>query len=180
MTEPEVSLYIALHYIKNGLTDEPVTVSIDGAHIKTGNNINFDIWSFLKKHALQKIDGIQGRWQGEYRLSKDFPSIIIHSIPGTGDVNIKLKDGRSVIVESKKGKNNRRSQEYTLMREAIGQLMTGGSLDETKIPIVAVPWSEKSEELAERWSRYEQIKQCGIRFILVKENGELVNVGEIF
>ena len=34
MTEPEVSLYIALYFIKNELTDKNVHVSIDGAHVK--------------------------------------------------------------------------------------------------------------------------------------------------
>ena len=42
MTEPEVSLSIALHYIRNCETSENVLVSIDGAHIKTNNTIHFD------------------------------------------------------------------------------------------------------------------------------------------
>lgn len=47
MTEPEVILRIALYYLKNHLTDEDIYVSIDGAHVKTGNTVYLDIWSFL-------------------------------------------------------------------------------------------------------------------------------------
>ena len=32
MTEPEVSLRLAMYYIKNHLTEQDVKVSIDGAH----------------------------------------------------------------------------------------------------------------------------------------------------
>ena len=45
MTEPEVSLRVAMHYIKSGETSENVTVSIDGAHIKTKDTVNVDIVS---------------------------------------------------------------------------------------------------------------------------------------
>lgn len=47
MTEPEVSLRLAMYYIKNHLTEQDVKVSIDGAHIKTGSILNFDIKRFL-------------------------------------------------------------------------------------------------------------------------------------
>jgi hypothetical protein len=57
MTEPEVSLYIALFYIKNGLTDENIKVSIDGAHVKTKNQIHFDIHSFMQNKNCVKTDG---------------------------------------------------------------------------------------------------------------------------
>ena len=47
MTEPEVSIRLALYYIKNRMTDEIVTVSIDGAHVKTGSTVHFPIQDFL-------------------------------------------------------------------------------------------------------------------------------------
>ena len=43
--EAEVSLRIALYYIKNGYTEKDVYVSLDGAHIKSAGNIIFDITS---------------------------------------------------------------------------------------------------------------------------------------
>ena len=43
-----------LYYLKNHLTDEDIYVSIDGAHVKTGNTVHFDIWSFLKENGCIK------------------------------------------------------------------------------------------------------------------------------
>lgn len=55
MTEPEVSLYIALYFIKNELTDKNVHVSIDGAHVKTKNTIHFEIEDFYLKSWIQSV-----------------------------------------------------------------------------------------------------------------------------
>ena len=49
MTEPEVSLAIAMFYIGNGETSKDVTVSIDGAHIKTKDSGKF------VKHTLPYV-----------------------------------------------------------------------------------------------------------------------------
>lgn len=173
MKEPEVSLTIALYYIRNGLTNKNVNVSIDGAHIKTGSIMHFDIIRFMIENNCTKSDNNTLRWQGEYNVLGHIPKIIISSKPGEGDVNITLTDGKELHIESKKilkGKNN---HEYPAMREAIGQLMTGYRFSNNKIPIVAVPYTPKSAELAERWSKLPQIKSVGIRFILVFENGSI-------
>jgi hypothetical protein len=53
------------------------------------------------------------------------------------------------------------------MREAIGQLMTTEYEDENIIPVVAVPYSAKSSELAARWSKYKKIIDANIHFMLV-------------
>lgn len=171
MTEAEVILRLAMYYIKNNLTREHVTVSIDGAHIKSGNTIHFDIFGFLKNIGLRKLDNESERWQGEYALAGYDSHIIISSTPGIGDVNVKLVDGSAIYAECKKGKNDKRGQEYPLMREAIGQLMTGCDFTENVIPMVAVPYTDKSRELSERWSALTQIKNLGIKFALVKANG---------
>lgn len=177
MNEAEVSLYIALYYIKNKLTIEDVYVAIDGAHVKTGEDIHFDIKGFLRDSGLIKTDHDLERWQGTYKISDDLPGIIIHSKPGIGDVNIKTRDGKTIYVESKKGDLTRkRGQEYPLMREAIGQLMTGIELNDSIVPVVAVPYTEKSYTLATKWSEYAQMKLIGIQFILVKEDGDIIKV----
>lgn len=62
------------------------------------------------------------------------------------------------------------------MREAIGQLMTGIKIDDRIIPIVAVPYSEKSLKLATEWGKYPQMKLVGIKFMLVKEDGAVVEI----
>ena len=175
MTEPEVSIYIALHYIKHALTDEDIHVSLDGAHIKTGNNVWFDIKGFLKEHGCSKLDSPGEGWQGEYAVEGYTPHIIITSKPGMGDINIQTLDGKTLLIESKKG-NKKHGQEYPLMREAIGQLMTGGDLMKNIVPIVAVPYSSKSCELANRWIRLPQIKQAGIKFMLVREEGHILYI----
>lgn len=66
MTEPEVSLRLAMYYIKNHLTEQDVKVSIDGAHIKTGKVLHFDIERFLRENNFVKMDEDFGRWQGRY------------------------------------------------------------------------------------------------------------------
>ncbi len=174
MREAEVSLNIALYYIKNRLTDEDVRVSLDGAHVKIKDTIYFDIYGFLNKNSCRKVDGTADGWQGVYEVENYKPKLIISSTPGIGDVNIVTQDGKHIYVESKKGKdNNRSNSEYPLMREAIGQLMTGCELNEQLIPVVAVPYSEKSYELAHRWSRFKQIQMVGIKFMLVKTDGNV-------
>lgn len=105
------------------------------------------------------------------------PKLIIHSKPGTGDVNIRIKNGKEIYVESKKGAlKNRNSQEYSLMREAIGQLITSREMNENTIPVVAVPYLPKSYELACKWSEYTQIKLLRINFMLIHGDGDITVV----
>ena len=66
MTEPEVSLAIAMYYIRNGETSKDVAVSIDGAHIRTKDVIHFDIVGFLKENGYYQCDNVD-KWQGEYK-----------------------------------------------------------------------------------------------------------------
>ena len=84
MTEPEVSLRLAMYYIKNHLTEHDVKVSVDGAHIKTGKALHFDIEGFWEENHCVKIDGDPGRWQGRYRIEGQREQIILESIPGYG------------------------------------------------------------------------------------------------
>ena len=173
MTEPEVSLYVALYFIKNGLTEEDIAVSIDGAHVKTNDTVHFDINRFFKEHGLIKTDEETEKWQGVYKADGYKGRIHISSVPGTGDIRIQSKNGKTIIVESKKGKNNKKGMEYPLMREAIGQLMTGGIIDDTIEAVVAVPYTEKSFALASKWVSLPQMKRVGIKFFLVEEDGSL-------
>lgn len=173
MTEPEVSLYVALYFIRNGLTEKPVEVSIDGAHVKIKGNVHFDIQKFFDDHEFIKLDPNEGKWQGEYKVGQYDVHIIVHSNHGNGDVKIYTLDGKTMIVESKKGKENKSGQEYQLMHEAIGQLLTSPEFGDTIEYVVAVPFTEKSKKLADQWSRFPRIKNAGIKFFLVKEDGNL-------
>ena len=116
MTEPEVCLRIAMYFIKQGLTQESVYISLDGAQMKTKDVIHFDIFGFLKDNGLQKLDIDVDRWQGEYKINGHEPKIIICSKSGMGDVNIDLFTGEKLRIECKKGKVNKSGQEYSLMR----------------------------------------------------------------
>jgi len=177
MKAAEVSLCVALYYIKNQLTNEDVKVSLDGAHVKIKDTVYFDIYGFLSKNLCRKVDGTIDSWQGTYEVEGYKPKLIISSTPGIGDVNIVSLDAKHIYVESKKGKDkNRSNSEYPLMREAIGQLMTGCQLDEQLIPVVAVPYSEKSHELAHRWSQLKQIQMVGIKFMLVHDDGTIEHI----
>lgn len=174
MQEAEVSLRVALYFIRNGYTYKDVNVSLDGAHIKTGNTIHFDIYSFLSSQECKKVNGPIDDWQGTYEVSGYTSRMIISSTPGVGDVNIYTTTGKHLYIESKKGKEgNRSNSEYPLMREAIGQLMTGCQMIEHMVPVVAVPYTSKSYELANRWSKFKQIQNVGIKFILVHVDGNI-------
>lgn len=175
MKEAEVSLRVALFYIMNDLTDKDVSVSIDGAQIKTGNTVHFDIYSFVNNIGLQKIDGDIEKWQGEYRLGDYKSKLIIHSKPGVGDVQISLSNGKMLYVESKKGQGNssNKTTAYALMREAIGQLMTCEGYNNNMELAVAVPYSNKSYELALRWSKLKQLQLIDIKFLLVQDDNKI-------
>lgn len=157
MKEPEVSLLIAMKYLQNGEAYEDITVSIDGAHIKTKDTVHFDIVAFMQKSGYLKCDSELTRWQGEYQKPGSLLKIIICSKPGIGDVTITLNDGKILYIESKKFKSGS-SGEYPAMREAIGQLMTGCPDDTNVIPVVAVPYNEKSFILANNWSKNKRIQ----------------------
>lgn len=172
MQEPEVSLRIAMKYIQEGRTKKDVTVSIDGAHIKTNDTVHFDISGFMCENGYRKCDEEYSRWQGEYVNEKFSPRIVVSSKPGIGDVNIILNDGRMLYIESKKYKRGS-GAEYPAMREAIGQLMTGCPDRHNVVPVVAVPYSDKGAEKAREWSLSTRIHAAGIRFMLVRENGDI-------
>lgn len=176
MKEAEVSIRIALYYICNNITKENVRISIDGAHIKTKDTIHFDIFNFLKENNCRKIDGVDDRWQGLYEVHGYEPKIEISSQPGIGDVNVILPNDSVLHIESKKGANKKGNTEYPLMREAIGQLMTTHYEGNNVIPVVAVPYSSKSYELAKRWSEYKKIQDANIHFILVYENDNILYI----
>ena len=89
-------------------------------------------------------------------------------------MSIVLNDGKTLCVESKKFKSGSGGEDPA-MREAIGQLMTGCPDD--KIPVVAVPYNEKSSALAKQWSKNSRMNNAGICFALVRDNGHIEFVG---
>ena len=93
-------------------------------------------------------------------------------MPGQGDVVARLSTGRTLRVECKKGplSRSKSSQEYPLLREAIGQLMTVERVEPTDILAVAVPDSPKFNELASRWRNAPLIRRLGLQILTVSRD----------
>ncbi len=151
MPEVEVSLRIAFFLIVRGLTSDDVEVVIDGAQIKTAEKVHFQISNFLTSEGWQKIPS-SNSWQGECQNPHFHQKVRIHSKPGKGDVVVTLNSGKRLRVESKKGPlvKTKGSQEYPLLRGALGQVLTVEEATEEDLFAVAVPESPRFQELAAR------------------------------
>jgi hypothetical protein len=101
MKEVEVSLRVAIEYIKSGQTEKDVRVAIDGAQIKTEERIHFQITDFMKDIGFEKDVYVSDTWQGRYKLEGYEAGIVVHSKSGEGDVVISLINGRTLFIESK-------------------------------------------------------------------------------
>lgn len=174
MSEPEVSLRLALHLIVTGKAKSEVTVSLDGAHVKMGDKVHFEVVSFLASLGWRS-DSIGPRWQASYRSQEHRASIRIHSQSGQGDVVASLEDGTIFFAESKGGplERSKSSDEYPILREAIGQLLTLESVVHNPALAVAVPYSAKFAVLANRWRTAPLILRTGIRILTVAPSGEV-------
>jgi hypothetical protein len=174
MGEAEVSLRLAFYLVGNDLVTSEVSVAIDGAQVKTQDLVGFPIAEFLKGAGCER--GVASdAWQGSYSSGADKGRIRIHSSPGQGDFVAKLRSGHTLRVESKKGPltRSKSSQEYPLMREALGQLLTIGSVNEDDILAIAVPKSPKFDELAARWRAAPLIRRFGIRLLTVDRDNQV-------
>ena len=174
MSEPEVSLRLAINLIATGKTKSEVTVSIDGAHVKMGDKVHFELVAFLASIGW-RADDLGPRWQSIYRSEEHEAWIRIHSQSGQGDVVANLVDGPTFFAESKGGplERSKSSDEYPILREAIGQLLTLKSVSHNPALAVAVPHSTKFAALAERWRTAPLIVRSGIRILTIAPNGEV-------
>lgn len=174
MTEAEVTLRLAMVIIKGGHTDKDISVAIDGAQIKTGTQVHFPIVEFLYSFGWRNSEK-DIHWQCAYRHTAYKSAIVVHSFSGKGDLIAELKNGRILRVESKKGSlvRTKSSQEYPLIREAIGQLMTIETTHPNDLLAVAVPHSEKFVELAEEWRDRPLIKNAGIHIVTVSRDNSV-------
>ena len=174
MPEAEVSIHLAHFLITKGLVIGDVRVAIDGAQVQTKNTVHFPLIEFMNALGWKRNVGTS-TWQAAYRHEKFTESIVVHSSPGEGDVQATLTDGSTLLVEAKKGTlaRSKSSQEYPLMREAIGQLMTLSEIPERALLAIAVPHSEKFAELASRWRKAPLIVRAGIRILTVDVDGNV-------
>ena len=174
MSEPEVSLRLAIHLIATGKTQSEVTVSIDGAHVKTNLKVHFELVPFLASLGWH-AENIAPRWQGVYRSAAHSASIRIHSYSGQGEVVATLSDGTPFFAEAKGGPlvRSKSSAEYPILREAIGQLLTLESVSHNPALAVAVPESSKFDSLAQRWRTAPLIVRTGMRILTVAPSGKV-------
>ena len=174
MSEPEVSVRLPINLIATGKTTSEVTVSIDGAHVKMGAKVHFELVPFLASIGW-RADDVGPRWQAVYRSEEHDASIRIHSQSGQGDVVANLEDGTTFFAEAKGGplERSKSSDEYPILREALGQLLTLESVSQSPVLAVAVPHSAKFASLAERWRTAPLIVRSGIRILTVAPSGEV-------
>lgn len=179
MPEAEVSLRLAFWLAERGLVRERIQVAIDGAQLRTGETAHFDLVGFLGAAGWVKREPSE-EWQGSY-MREDLPVLLqVHSSPGKGDVVATLVSGKTLRAECKKGpvSRSRSSQEYPLIREALGQLLTVEEVGDQDILAVAVPSSEKFAELASRWRQAPLVKRLRIRILTVDRRGNVDGYGE--
>ena len=177
MSEAEVSLRLVFWLIRQGLisADDPgITVAIDGAQVKAGRVVVFDVKAFLQANLWRKADSVRD-WRGEYRCPGVKSSLRVRTVAGCGDVVCRLRDGRLLLVEAKKGplRNSRASEEYPLLHEALGQLLANPTTGKGLLPAVAVPWSPRFEKLARRFREAPLVKRLDIHILVVGRDNEV-------
>ncbi len=180
MPEAEVTLRLAISLIEDGKTVAPISAAIDGAQVQIGKTVHFPILEFLNSmgwHGLTQDE----RWQCSYAKDGYASTIDVHSSSGEGDLVADLVNGRRLRVESKKGPlvRSKSSQEYPLIREAIGQLMTIERAAASDILAVAVPSSPKFEDLASQWRDRPLMKSARIRIATIDRQNVIRGLGEI-
>jgi hypothetical protein len=174
MPEAEVSLRLAFYLMAKRLTSSPVRVAIDGAQIQTGQKVHFAIKAFLADGNCVAC-GPYESWRGTFHHNPSGLDLVIHSKPGCSDIVAVLNDGRTLHVESKKGPltRSRNSQEYALLHEALGQVLTIAEIGTRDLLAVAVPHSQRFVELAARWRNAPLICKTQIRILTVGRDNEV-------
>lgn len=174
MPEAEVILRLALFLISNQLTTSAIRISIDGAQVQTKDTIHFPVVEFLQSNGWGSTLKMSS-FQGIYIHPDCTHKIEIDSTPGHGDLVTTLINGKKLRVESKKGPitKNKSSQEYVLLREALGQLITVSEVCEDDLLAVAIPSSPKFEELAARWRAAPLIKKFDITILTVDRHNHV-------
>lgn len=150
-TEAEVIIGIAKYLIRKKMIEGSVLISLDGMHKK-----------------------VYPQW---CKRIKD-ENIIENTNSGFGDVvatfneQFSVKIGKNKLhIECKKGSylKSKTSEEYKLMREAIGQIATVENYDSNTLYAIAIPKSDKTVKLAEDWIKRDGIKKLGIKILLIDD-----------
>jgi hypothetical protein len=184
MSEAEVSLRLAFWLIRENLVSEDdnddngVFVAIDNAQFKAGQVVVFDVPRFLRENHWRKTDSAPD-WHGTYGLEGADSELVIGPASGYGDVLCRLKDDRYLCAEARRGPLTTRinSEERRLTMEALGQLLTFSvpplANKKEYLLAVAVPWSPKFSELANRLRAAPLIERFEIQILTVSRDGQV-------
>ncbi len=174
MPEAEVSLRLAFFLLEQGLASSSIDVGIDQAQVRTKAGEIFPIEIFLEHCGWTLAQEGADTWRGTYS-HRDFDHRLrLHSKPGVGDVACQLHKGGRLRAECKKGTlvRSKSSSEYPLLRGALGQLLTIEDLTLEDKLAIAVPASEKFNELAAQWRRAPLISKIPIKILTIdRERG---------
>jgi len=172
MSEAEVALRLAAFILSLPNSGAMASVAIDGASIKIGDVIVFDIGRFMAGIGWEKIREPQfGRSARTGAYRRNDKTIRVHSRPGEGDV-VSTIDGRRIVARCKKGPLVRKpgGSECALLTAALGQaLLFDVSADD--IVVTAVPDTPVFRKLAETWRSRPLVRRAGIRIALVARDG---------
>jgi hypothetical protein len=172
MPEAEASLRLAEFILSLPGSGAMASVAIDGASIRVGDAVIFDIGRFMAGTGWEQIKEPQvGRnaWTGAYQRGDK--TIRVHSRPGEGDV-VAMIEGRRIVAECTKGSLVRKAgrAEHSLLTMALGQaLLFEVFADE--IVVAAVPDTPVFRSLAEAWRNRPLIRRAGLRIVLVARDG---------
>jgi hypothetical protein len=172
MPEAEVALRLAEFILSLPGSGAMASVAIDGASIRVGDAVIFDIGRFMAATGWEQTKEPQvGRnaWTGAYRRGDK--TIRVHSRPGEGDV-VAVVDGRRIAVECTKGPlvHKPGRAEHSLLTTALGQaLLFEVSADD--IVVAAVPDTPVFRKLAEDWRGRPLVRRASLRIVLVARDG---------
>jgi len=172
MPQTEVALRLAEFILSLPTSGAMASVAIDGASIKVGDGVIFDIGRLMAATGWQTVKDPQiGRnaWTGAYQRGDK--TIRVHSRPGEGDV-VAMIDGRRIVAQCSKGSLTGRPgrAEQSLLRGALAEALLFDIADDD-IVVTAVPDTPVFRKLAETWRRRPLVRRTGIRIALVGRDG---------
>lgn len=172
MSEAEVALRLAAFILSLPGSGAMASVTIDGARIKVGDLLVFDIGRFMAGTGWEQTKKPQvGRnaWTGTYRRGDK--TIRVHSRLGEGNV-VATIDGQRVVAQCIKGPLARKPgrAEHSLLTTALGEALLF-DISGDDIVVVAVPDTPVFRMLAETWQRRPLVRRAGIRIVLVARDG---------
>jgi hypothetical protein len=169
--EAEVSLRLAFHLLSLPGAQGSAQVAVDGAMVQVDDAEVFPISGFLAAQGW-KLIAQEGKndWQGTYE--REGQQLVIHAKAGVGDVVARVGDKR-IRAECKGGPLIKKpgSREYPILRGALGQVLTVEQLDANDVLVVAVPYTQKFHQLANKWREAPLVTRTGIEIVLVGRDG---------